>query len=90
MFAPGWLPVRLATPGPGGASLPGGDGPRGATHCRELPAAGWDPAPSAAARGSGFPVTCSGGRLQELSCQTKAGNYPRLIHTFPVHILIEI
>lgn len=29
-------------------------------------------------------------RLQELSCQTKTGNYPRLIYTFSVYVLIEV
>ena len=40
--------------------------------------------------GIGFPSHLLWASLQELSCQTKPGNYPRLIHTFLVYVLIEV
>lgn len=56
----------------------------------EVQLAGWDPRTLCSCLGIGFPRHLLRARLQELSCQTKAGNYPRLIHTFLVCVLIEI
>lgn len=96
LLAPGWLSVGSATSETGGASLPAavrGEGLHTAEGRQRLggPAGG---AQSACAicscLGIGFPSHLLWARLQELSCQTKPGNYPGLIHTFLVYVLIEV
>lgn len=75
---------------PGSDTLEGPPNTAGAAHGREVRPAGRDQAARLQLSVDQISKSPAPAGLQELSCQPEPGNYPRLIYTFLVYVLIEV